>query len=165
VIVASSSNEQRKAVSFGAESYLDKPIDVGQLLKLLDDFTGSESITKVLLVDDEEVSRYLVRQLLPRGAFVLSEAATGREGLEALKENRPDVILLDVNMPEMTGTEFLERLQSYNGVVPPAIVITSMVLDDADKARLRGASRIMSKFDLTTDALVVAIRESLDKVR
>jgi signal transduction histidine kinase/CheY-like chemotaxis protein len=156
IIVLSTTNEGRKARSFGADAYLDKPVDPNVLARQLDDLTGSRSVTKVLLVDDEEVSRYLIRQLLPRGAFLLMETMTGREGLLAVEREQPDVILFDINMPEMTGFEFLERLTRKPA--PPAIAITSMVLTDAHRDRLRAASRIVSKFDLTTDTLVEAIR-------
>ncbi len=156
VVVLSTTNEGRKARSFGADAYLDKPVDPEQLAHVLDELTGSKSVTKVLLVDDEEVSRYLIRQLLPRGAFRLTESFNGKEGLAAIDRERPDVILFDINMPEMSGFEFLERLNRAES--PPAIAITSMVLDDDHMERLKGASKVVSKFDLNTDTLVEAIR-------
>jgi signal transduction histidine kinase/DNA-binding response OmpR family regulator len=159
VIVLSASTEDRKARNFGADGYLDKPVDPATLIEQLDRLTGCRSVTKVLLVDDEEVSRYLIRQLLPRGAFKLIETMTGSEGLAAVEQDRPDIILFDLNMAEMSGFEFLERL---NGApAPPAIAITSMVLTEQHRARLHGAANVVSKFDLTTEVLVQAIRDAL----
>ena len=88
------------------------------LIGLLDRLTGRRTITKVLLVDDEEITRYLVRQLLPRGRYTLDVASNGEEGLQHLRDEPPDVVLLDVNMPEMNGYQFLERAHDdANGAV------------------------------------------------
>jgi len=164
IIVVSTVNEERKAVSFGADAYIDKPADPAHLVSVVDKLTGGSSVTRVLLVDDEEVSRYLIRQLLPRGAYHLQETATGREGLEVVTNDPPDVVLFDINMPEMNGYEFLERLYTIPGKTPPpAIAITAMMLDEAHRARLKNATKIVSKFDLTTDVLVEAIRDVMDK--
>src|SRR6185437_1465476 len=110
-------------------------------------------------VDDEEISRYLVRQLLPRGVFVLSEAATGVEGLARLRSDRPDIVLLDLNMPGMDGYQFLERLDAEGDV--PAIVLTSMILDSEHKKRLGRAAKIVSKSDLSSPVLTAAINGAL----
>ncbi len=110
VLVVSSAGEERKAINLGADEYLGKPIDPERLIGLLDQLTGQSSVTRVLLIDDEEVSRYLVRQLLPRGTYDLREAATGVEGLARLEDERPDIVLLDLNLPGMNGYQFLERL-------------------------------------------------------
>lgn len=164
VIVASTTDEDHKAMNFGADGYLAKPVDPAALMATLDKATGGASITKVLLVDDEEVSRYLVRQLLPRGAYQLVEAVTGREGLRLLDEDSPDIVLFDLNMPEMTGFEFLDRIRTRTDV-PPAIAITSMVLTDDHRRRLLGAAGIVSKFDITSETLTSAIEDVIDRNR
>jgi signal transduction histidine kinase/CheY-like chemotaxis protein len=160
VIVASMTQEERKARSLGADDFLVKPVESDTLLRALDRATGEHAVTRVLVVDDEEVFRYLVRQLLPRGAFELIEAATCQEGLLHARERRPDVVLLDLNLPTMDGFQFLDRLNDSIGPTP-AIVITSMVLDDDRRFRLRAAARILSKSALTGDALVGAIRAAV----
>src|SRR6202007_2186349 len=110
IVVTSATGEERKARHLGAHAHLRKPIDHSRLLDILDRLTGNRSTTRVLLVDDEEVTRYLVRQLLPRGAFDVREAKTGSEGLAQLLDQPPDVLLLDLKMPEMTGFELLDRI-------------------------------------------------------
>ena len=161
VIVVSTTGEEGKAHSFGADGFFSKPVDPAELVRTLDELTGAHSVTKVLVVDDEEVSRYLVRQLLPRGAFDIREAATAVDGLERLRQEAPDVILLDLNMKPMSGFEFLERLGGATG--PPAIVMTSMDVDEDLRGRLTGAAQVVSKFDLTTDTLVAAIRAAVER--
>jgi signal transduction histidine kinase/DNA-binding response OmpR family regulator len=162
IVVTSSTGEERKALHIGADAYLRKPIDHERLLELLDRLTGNRSATRVLLVDDEEVTRYLVRQLLPRSVYDVREAKSGAEGLTQLLSERPDVVLLDLKMPEMTGFELLDRISeeaSLDGV--PAIVLTSAILTQAERERLRRAVRIMSKSDLSASALTAAIADVL----
>ncbi len=162
IIIVSSDQDERKARSLGADDYLNKPVDPAALVKALDAATGARSVTKVLLVDDEEVSRYLVRQLLPRGAFALSEAASALDGLKRAHSERPDVVLLDLKMPGGDGFELLERLsQSPDTRALPAVVLTSMRLTAEDRRRLGRASRIVAKSDLSSDLLVSAIQHAL----
>ena len=166
VIIVSTTEDERKARSFGADDYISKPVDPAHLVKVLDALTGASTVIRVLLVDDEEISRYLVRQLLPRGAYDLREAATGRDGLEQLKAERPDVVLLDLTMPDMDGFEFLERLAAEVGpggsaAVPPVLIVTSLVLEAEHRDRLRRAAAVISKYDLSSDRLVNAIRDAL----
>ncbi len=163
IVVLSTSQEERKARSFGADEYLDKPVTAARIIEVMDTLTGRNSVTRVLLIDDEEVSRYLIRQLLPRGAFDLREATSGEEGLRAVAVERPEIILLDLNMPGADGFEILERLQGVTGAPSvPVIIVSSMVLAPSHRTKLQGATKILSKFDLTTESLVSVIRAALE---
>jgi signal transduction histidine kinase/CheY-like chemotaxis protein len=162
IVVNSSTGEERKALNLGADAYLRKPVDRERLLNILDRLTGNRSTTRVLLVDDEEVTRYLVRQLLPRGVYDVREAKSGTDGMAQLLNDPPDVVLLDLKMPEMTGFELLDRISnetSLEGV--PAIVLTSAILTLDERQRLRRAARVMSKSDLSGSALTGAITDVL----
>jgi signal transduction histidine kinase/CheY-like chemotaxis protein len=159
VVVVSSSEEERKARNFGADEYLAKPFDAGVLVRTLDELTGSASATRVLLVDDEEVSRYLIRQLLPHGPFVLTEAASAEQALIVAQQSKPDLILLDLDMPGTDGFAFLQQLAEHPDLkTVPVVVATAMVITDAHRARLSRAASIISKFDLSTPVLVNALR-------
>jgi signal transduction histidine kinase/CheY-like chemotaxis protein len=159
IVVVSSSAEESKAINLGADEYLGKPADPEQLLRLLDRLTGQSSVVRVLVVDDEEVSRYLVRQLLPRGLFQIREAATGVEGLALVRDEEPDIVLLDLNMLGMDGFQFLEQLSAVSDC--PAIVLTSMILDNGNRSQLRRAAKILSKSELSSSMLTAAIRDTL----
>ena len=162
IIVISSTGEERKALHLGADAYLRKPIDHERLIELLDRLTGSRSTTRILLVDDEEVTRYLVRQLLPRGVYDVREARTGADGLAQLVNERPDIVVLDLKMPGMTGFELLDRISADTSLDPvPAIVLTSAILTSAERQRLRRAARIMSKSDVSGSALTGAVTDVL----
>jgi CheY-like chemotaxis protein len=162
IIVSSSTGGEQKALHLGADAYLGKPIDPREVVDTLERLTGHRSVTRLLLVDDQEVSRYLVRQLLPRGVYDLTEAATGVEGWTRLGEHRPDVLLLDLNMPGMSGFEFLERLSADGGhKTIPTVVLTSAILDEAQRGRFGAATRIISNSDLSSPLLIGAITDAL----
>jgi CheY-like chemotaxis protein len=158
LIVTSSAGEDRKAAHLGADEYLAKPLDGGRLIDVLDRVTGRRTLTQVLLVDDEQVTHYLVRQLLPRARYRLWIATDGKDAFERLVQQRPDVILLDIRMPGMDGLEFFSRLYSNPTLADlPVIVLTSSILPPEDRALLDGASLIMSKSELSSGTLMDAI--------
>jgi signal transduction histidine kinase/CheY-like chemotaxis protein len=162
LIVTSSTDEARKAKHLGADDYLAKPVDGERLIDILDRVTGRHSLTKVLLVDDEEVTHYLVRQLLPRAQYRLWIAVDGTDGLAQLVEQKPDVVLLDLRMPRMNGFEFLAHLR-HSASLPavPVIVVTSTILTAAERALLDGASLILPKTALASGTLIDAINSVL----
>jgi CheY-like chemotaxis protein len=159
VLITSGTGDSGKALNLGADYYMEKPVSPESLLNALHRLTGQQAVTRVLLVDNEEVARYLVRQLLPRGVFEIAEAATGIEGLARLRSEPTDVILLDLSMPGMDGYKFLERLPEMADT--PAIVLTSAVLEPEQRRRLSRAAQIISKSDLSSDVLITAINEAL----
>jgi signal transduction histidine kinase/CheY-like chemotaxis protein len=162
LIVTSSTGEARKAAHLGADEYLEKPVDGERLIDVLDRVTGRRSLTQVLLVDDEEVTHYLVRQLLPRAHYRLWIATGGLTALDRLNEERVDVVLLDLNMPGMSGFDVLKHLQTNTALADlPVIVLTSAILQPEERASLLGASLILSKSDLASDTLIDAIRSVL----
>jgi signal transduction histidine kinase/CheY-like chemotaxis protein len=158
LIAISSSGEERKAIHLGADEYLAKPVDGDRLIDTLDRVTGRSSLTKVLLVDDEEVIHYLVRQLLPRGRYRLTMASDGRAGFEMLLAQKPDVVLLDLRMPGLDGFTFLDRMLAHPPVADvPVIVVTSSVLGAADRERLDRAACVLSKSELSSTILINSI--------
>jgi CheY-like chemotaxis protein len=105
------------------------------------------------------VTRYLVRQLLPRGVYDVREARTGAEGLEQLSNEPPEVLLLDLKMPEMTGFELLDRISSDASLdAVPAIASTWAILTPATSAR---NAHHVEKSDLSESALTGAITDVL----
>jgi DNA-binding response OmpR family regulator len=88
---------------------------------------------RVLVVDDDADIRNLVRELLERQGYVVADAANGREGLRAFYAGAPDVVVLDVGMPEMDGYETLERIRDLSDV--PVIMLTARA---AELEKVRG---------------------------
>src|SRR6266508_1086033 len=79
--------------------------------------------SRVLVVDDDDDIRALVRTLLERGGIVVRDAPNGREGLREFHAWRPDLVVLDVSMPELDGWNVLERIRDMSDV--PVIMLTA----------------------------------------
>jgi DNA-binding response OmpR family regulator len=88
---------------------------------------------RVLVVDDDPDIRGLLRELLERAGYEVVEGATGREGLRALYSSAPDLVLLDVSMPEMDGWQTLERIRDVSEV--PVVMLTARA---AELEKVRG---------------------------
>jgi excisionase family DNA binding protein len=105
----------------------------------------------VLVVDDDPQVREVVRVNLEMEGYAVREAANAEEGLAALEEDAPDLILLDVMMPQVDGWEMLRRVQEQHGIGSIPVVMFSGKIDDAarEEAAERGAQGFIGKpFDL-----------------
>jgi DNA-binding NarL/FixJ family response regulator len=117
---------------------------------------------RVLLVDDHAVVRNGLRNLLTSAAETeISEAATGRDALALLRQERPDLVLLDLNLPGMGGLELLRRMLLEDGAV--RILVLSMHTEAlyASRALQLGAKGYLSK-NASADELLKAVRRIAD---
>ena len=106
-----------------------------------------------LVVDDSKVIRKVARHILESMSFAVEEAADGQEALTFCRANRPDVILLDWNMPVMNGIEFISELRRLNGGAAPKVVFCTTENDVAHirEAIEAGADEyVMKPFDHDT---------------
>src|SRR5947199_7564152 len=104
---------------------------------------------RVLIVDDDDRIREYVRVNLEMEGYTVREAGSAEEGLAALEEESPDLILLDVMMPQVDGWEMLRRVQEKHGVGSIPVVMFSGQLDAGREAAERGAQGFVGKpFDL-----------------
>ena len=147
VIVITNLQEQEKAVSLGADAFCNKPVERRWLIRQLTALTGNRSPRKVLVIDDDEVARYLVRQLFQPGTTEVIEASNGVEGLRFAREEQPGLIVLDLLMPDLSGFQVLEQLHADARTSHiPVIISTSRLLDEGDRARLdRNAPKVLPK--------------------
>jgi excisionase family DNA binding protein len=108
---------------------------------------GSSKGPLVLIVDDDERLREYVRVNLEQEGYVVREAASAEEALAALGEESPDLILLDVMMPEVDGWEALRRIQEHTGVGAIPVIMFSGKVDAqaAEEATSRGAQGFIGK--------------------
>ncbi len=100
---------------------------------------------RVLIVDDDPRLREFVRVNLEAEGYEVREAGSAKEGLEALDEESPDLILLDVMMPQVDGWEMLRRVQERHGVGSIPVIMFSGKADVADEAVSRGAQGFVGK--------------------
>lgn len=78
----------------------------------------SDSIKHVLVVDDDEMMRAYVKELLLIHDYKVTEASNGKLGLKEFRDNTPDLVITDIIMPEMEGISFIRELRSHNKKVP-----------------------------------------------
>jgi adenylate cyclase len=159
VIMISILDEQQRGIALGAAGYLNKPIDRGKLAALLANFKFP-SKPRALVVDDDEGTRLMIGRVLRAEGWAVDEAANGRIGLRRLAANRPDLILLDLLMPEMDGFEFLAQCRGDpNHRNIPVIIVTAADLGAAERDRLTGsADHILRKAAYPRDELLHEIR-------
>jgi CheY-like chemotaxis protein len=163
IVVISSIDDQAKGLTLGADAYAIKPVHpdwlLGTLTRLLDRGSGR----RVLLIDDDEISRYLVRSHLADGRFEIREAVGAKEGLRDARAEHPDAIVLDLVMPEMSGFDVLTQLKEDPATMDiPVVVLTSKTLSDEERRRLAPhALRILSKQALADGRAIDDLRAAL----
>jgi signal transduction histidine kinase len=122
---------------------------------------------KILIVDDDEAARYVIRRFLAESFFTIIEASNGPEGLRRAREDRPRVIFLDLMMPQMSGFEVLEQLESDPVTRNiPVIIITSKLLKDRERRPLDGkAVAVLSKETASREAALASVRQAMAQAR
>jgi signal transduction histidine kinase/CheY-like chemotaxis protein len=152
VIVTSIFDRTRAAFLQGASLFLAKPLDRDVLLRELRRLTAQSGTRRVLLVDDNEVSRYILREVLDQPWIDFREAGNGTEALAALNESLPDALILDLLMPDISGFEILRQLRAQPGTAAlPVLIYTSKRLTDAEKAQLEAwQARVVRKEDVSS---------------
>ena len=116
----------------------------------------------VLIVDDDEQLREFVRVNLEMDGYLVREAGSAAEGLAALEDEPPDLVLLDVMMPEVDGFEMLRRMQERHGLGSVPVIMFSGKVDEetANRAAREGANAFMGKpFD--PQALIESTKQLL----
>ncbi len=119
---------------------------------------------RVLIVEDQEDNRKILRDLLASADFVPLEATTGEEGVRLAETERPDLILMDIQLPGMDGYEATRRIKGNPSLQAiPIIAVTSYALSGDDvKAREAGCDGYVTK-PFSPRALLAKVREYLPK--
>jgi two-component system, cell cycle response regulator DivK len=94
---------------------------------------------RILIVEDQEDNRAILRDLLSTAGYELIEATNGQEGVELAQQRRPDLILMDINLPVIDGYEATRRIKGDATLgATPIVAVTSYALS-GDEAKARGA--------------------------
>jgi signal transduction histidine kinase/CheY-like chemotaxis protein len=165
VIMLSMLKNKSLGLSLGASDYLTKPVDKDTLITVIKRFLPADALTpySVLIVEDEPDIQELFQRTIERQGWTAEVAENGRVGLEKLNNNTPDIILLDLMMPEVDGLEFLSTMrQNPEWKSLPVIAITAKTLTESDKRQLNDqAQRVLEKGNYSRDDLVKQIRDVL----
>jgi CheY-like chemotaxis protein len=139
VIMCTILEDQERGFAMGATDYMTKPIDRRRLQELLSKHRCNDPPCCALVVEDDEPTRELMCRALTQAGWHVTAAGNGTEAVEQLNNTSPNLILLDLIMPEMDGFEFLETVQSHEQWREiPVVVVTAKVLTEDDRQRLNG---------------------------
>lgn len=167
VLVVTVTNREDKARALGADEFWLKPVDQDRLLRKLKELARSQPAARVLVIDDDETARYIIRKHLEGTPYSVFEAATGEQGVATAREQHPNVILLDFLLQGCTAFDVIDDLKADPRTrTIPIIVVTSHVLDAIDQKRLlEEAEAVISKQALSRELAINRIRDALNKVR
>lgn len=150
VLVLSIVDDKDIGFGLGAADYLCKPVSRSELLSKLASYklppVVNNSHTRVLIVDDEQKSVELLSALLISEGYEVLEAYGGKEGINKAFQYKPDLIFLDLMMPEVSGFDVVDKLKtSPETNTIPIIVITAMDLTPEDKEKLNHCVSLVMK--------------------
>ena len=117
---------------------------------------------KVLIVEDEQALSAAYKTILEKHGFKPAVAGNGQEALEAIEKERPDVILLDMKMPKMSGLEFLKALETVTHDMKVIVFSNMDTQTEIDEAFRLGAKRYIIKSWASPQDLVRVVNEALD---
>jgi signal transduction histidine kinase/DNA-binding response OmpR family regulator len=160
VIIVSTVDDRRKGLSLGAAAYAVKPVSGAWLRATVASLTEQAGTVRVLTIDDEETALFIVREMLAGANYHVDQAMTGADGLRQARSLKPDAILLDVNLPDMSGLDVCRALrQDPLTASLPIVILTSHRLsaEDMDPA---DRIQVLSKSQLTRDSLRSALRQA-----
>ena len=165
IIVLSIVDNKELGYRLGADEYLIKPVDRESLGRVLQRYEGRGK--QVLVADDDPDVVDLTRQLLEEDGWTVRAVGNGQLALEALAEERPDVMLLDLMMPVMDGFETLRRVRANPKTKDlPVIVITAKDLAADEVENLRAnANRVIAKDGLDRDRILRELRQAMSTLR
>ena len=164
VIMLTMVDDPERGFTLGAADYATKPVDRTRLSQILKKYTCTHPPCPVLLVEDDPATRAIMRALLEKEGWTVSEAENGRAALAGMERERPCLILLDLMMPEMDGFEFAALVRhrpEWRSI--PIVVVTAHDLSAEDRRRLNGyVEKILLKTGDSHEGLLHQLRDLLD---
>jgi signal transduction histidine kinase/CheY-like chemotaxis protein len=164
VFVVTVVDNKEKAIALGADAFHAKPLERNWLIHRLEALENRRSKLRILLADDDAASRYVVKNMFSGSEFELLEAEGGREALGAAEEHLPDLVILDLMMPDLSGFEVLHALKANPRTATiPVIVHTSKKIDAAERKMLDEASAIISKENKSRELAIESFQLAFKK--
>lgn len=156
-------SDQARGYSLGADAYFVKPVERAPLMRRINRMIGRKKVGSVLVVDDEPELLDVMERTLSREGWTVYTAESGREALDFVDHTLPDIVLLDLRMPEVDGFEVANRLHAdtqTSGV--PIVVYTAHMADEDAMSQLRSSvARVLSKGQFDQDAVGKVLQATL----
>ena len=163
VVMLTIVDDKSKGYALGATNYLTKPVDRDLLHHALARYYNPGESCSVLLVEDDKATREVMARTLEKSTWQVTEAGNGREALDRLAQEKPQLILLDLMMPVMDGFDFLLEMRAnpeWEDI--PVIVLTAKDLTEDDRRILNGrVKQIVEKGGSTHEQVVSLIHQAL----
>ena len=170
IIIISITDEKKLGFSMGAIDYFVKPVNRDELIKAIQKVpvknNAHKAHPKVLIIDDDKTAAELIQVILESEGYEVVKCMNGKEGVKLASSESPDLIILDLIMPDISGFNVayqLKQQQSTRNV--PIIILTSMEIDEETREQMQGfISTIMSKSRFTKKDLLREIN-AIEKMK
>jgi signal transduction histidine kinase/DNA-binding response OmpR family regulator len=144
ILVLSVVDDENAALEAGATKFIPKPVAPFTLLSTVQELIKGQPSKTVLLVDDDEVTRYILGGELAKLGYRVLEARGGREAIRLIERDTPDAVILDIVMPDMNGFEVLRQIRhSASFRLLPVIVHSSREFTDEERTTLSEAEAFL----------------------
>ncbi len=164
VVICSVVKDVGRGLSLGAADYLIKPVMEADLLESLSRVSRQVQ-PHVLVVDDNSDDRKLLRRVLEGAGYRVAEAPGGAEAIGRIHEDLPEVVVLDLMMPEVDGFAVLENIKTDDRTRDiPVVVVTAKELESAERERLEEhAESLLQKGNFSQEQLVKDVHSALER--
>jgi signal transduction histidine kinase/CheY-like chemotaxis protein len=165
VIILSIVDEKQLGFSLGATEYIVKPIKKEVLLRKLKNLEKLSKIKRIMVVDNESDTVRLIGSTLIEAGYQIIKAYSSKEAIDTMKESKPDLIVLTLTMPAVSGFDVIEYMKTEEAVKNiPLIVVTHRDLSETQINEFNGRIQgILNKATLTTGDLLKELKETIGK--
>ncbi|WP_107942390.1 response regulator [Metasolibacillus fluoroglycofenilyticus] len=165
VIIWSMVKDESLGYSLGASEYLTKPINKESLVSALERYVTEKQQLQVLVVEDDIMTSELMTKLLNKEGYAVTQARNGQHAIDCVKNEKPQLILLDLMMPEMDGFQFIDELRKITEWRDiPVVVVTAKTLTGEEHLKLSSyVESIVQKGMIKHKMLLEKIEEILIK--
>ncbi len=167
VHIISGLDYQHNALKMGAIGYLAKPVNIGEVRSVLARIETmiSQKVKKLLIVEDDQRQQEALKHLVSGPDLEIHLAKTGQNAFEMIQKQTFDCIILDLSLPDVTGIELLDRLNSVSISLPPVVIYTGKELSPHEEEKLRHYSdSIIIKGAKSPDRLLDEVNLFLHRV-
>ncbi len=166
VIMLTIVDNKNMGYALGASDYLTKPIDRARLSAILKKYRCTRPPCPILVVEDDAAIREMIRRMLEKEGWTVTEAENGYIALQCMAEHPPELILLDLMMPQMDGFTFIDEMykqESWRSI--PVVVLTAKDITPEDRLRLNGyVENILQKGAYSREQLLSQVQKLVSRL-